>query len=297
MNFTTLGATTTTVPGAPSSCAGGSAPQQGGFGTGTKDVWFAITVPATGNLAITIKPGLASPMNDMVFALYAGVCGGLNQISCSDDNNYPGTANDFQPFLNHTGLTPGSTVYLRVYRYGTTNSGSFGLCVTTNTNDYCSSALYMCDLNGYSASTSAAFTPDRPGVTGPMYGNNESPSGVNQMDGLNTGGPFGQAPVFNPAGGSAAFDINIDRNSWIRFTASATTSSFNVLVDNCFVGNYPLGGLQMQIFSASACDNFIPVSDFKEGSSSFMVSAQGLTPGQDYYLMIDGLDTLLLYLL
>lgn len=290
LNFTTAGATTTTAPGAPSTC-GGSGAQQGGFGTGTKDVWFAITVPATGSLAVTIKPGLVSPMNDMVFALYSGACGSLTQISCADDYNYPGTANDFQPFLNQTGLTPGATVYLRVFRYGTTNSGNFGLCVTTNTNDDCANALYMCDLNGYSASTSAAFTPDRPGTgAGQMYGNNETTTGVNQPDGVNTFGPFGYYPPSNIPGpySSPAIDVGIEKNSWIRFTAAAAVAVLNVTIGDCFVGGYPSGGLQMQIFSSSGCNNFVPVSQFREGSNSFVVTGQGLTPGQDYYLMIDG---------
>jgi hypothetical protein len=297
--FTTTGATTTATPGTPSATcqnwnAGTStyiAPTSGGFGAGTKDVWFRITVPATGNITITIQPGLASPTNDMVFALYSGACGSLTQFACSDDYNYPGSSNDLQPFLNQTGLTPGSTVYVRVFCYGTTNFGNFGMCVTTNTNDACANALYICDLNGYSASTSAAFTPDRPGTgAGQMYGNNETAAGVNQTDGTNTAGPFGYYPPTNIAGpySSPDIDVNIENNSWIRFTAGATTAVLNVTVGDCFVGGYPSGGIQMQIFSASACNNFVPVSQFRENSTGFTITASGLTVGNDYYLMVDG---------
>ncbi|MBK6836236.1 MAG: gliding motility-associated C-terminal domain-containing protein [Bacteroidetes bacterium] len=297
--FTTTGATTTATPGTPSATcqnwnAGTStyiAPTSGGFGAGTKDVWFRITVPATGNITITIQPGLASPTNDMVFALYSGACGSLTQFACSDDYNYPGSSNDLQPFLNQTGLTPGSTVYVRVFCYGTTNFGNFGMCVTTNTNDACANALYICDLNGYSASTSAAFTPDRPGTgAGQMYGNNETAAGVNQTDGTNTAGPFGYYPPTNIAGpySSPDIDVNIENNSWIRFTAGATTAVLNVTVGDCFVGGYPSGGIQMQIFSATACNNFVPVSQFRENSTGFTITASGLTVGNDYYLMVDG---------
>ena len=297
--FTTTGATTTATPGTPSATcqnwnAGTStyiAPTSGGFGAGTKDVWFKITVPSTGNITITIQPGLASPTNDMVFALYSGACGSLTQFACSDDYNYPGSSNDLQPFLNQTGLTPGSTVYVRVFCYGTTNFGNFGMCVTTNTNDACANALYICDLNGYSASTSAAFTPDRPGTgAGQMYGNNETAAGVNQTDGINTAGPFGYYPPTNIAGpySSPDIDVNIENNSWIRFTAGSTTAVLNVTVGDCFVGGYPSGGIQMQIFSASACNNFVPVSQFRENSTGFTITASGLTVGNDYYLMVDG---------
>lgn len=294
LTFSSLGATTTATPGAPSSCSGGSAPQQGGYADGPRDVWFAITVPSTGNITVTIKPGLASPMNDMVFVLYSGSCGSLTQITCSDDYNYPGAANDLQPFINRTGLTPGSTVYLRVFRYGNPSQygGDFGLCVSTNTNDACANALYICDLNGYSASTSAAFTADRPGTgTGQMHGNNETAAGVDLADGTNADGPFGYFPYPGTSPGpysSPALDVNIENNSWIRFTAGATTATLNVSVTQCFVGNYDDGGIQMQIFSASGCNNFVPVSEFKENSTGFTITASGLTIGSDYYLMVDG---------
>src|SRR5690554_4107868 len=83
-------------------------------------------------------------------------------------------------------------------------------------------------------------------------------------------------------------DVRIDNNSWIKFTASASTATLNVSIYDCFVGNYPSGGIQMQIFSANNCDNFVPVSNFEENSTGFMITANGLTVGDDYYLMVDG---------
>ncbi|GIV44494.1 MAG: hypothetical protein KatS3mg035_1617 [Bacteroidia bacterium] len=45
----------------------------------------------------------------------------------------------------------------------------------------------------------------------------------------------------------------------------------------------------MQIFNASSpCCGFAPVSDFKEGASTLTITANNLTIGQDYYLLIDG---------
>ncbi|MCB0381281.1 MAG: gliding motility-associated C-terminal domain-containing protein, partial [Flavobacteriales bacterium] len=58
---------------------------------------------------------------------------------------------------------------------------------------------------------------------------------------------------------------------------------------NCWVGNYPSGGIQMQIFASNgSCCNFVPVSDFKENSTGFTITANNLTIGNDYYLMVDG---------
>jgi gliding motility-associated-like protein len=289
MEFTTVGATATNAYPAPTSCTGAlNPPYAGGFSTSSHDVWFKIIVPASGNLTINIKPNMGvGKINDGVMALYSGTCGTLTQITCSENYNYPGTNHDLQPMINETGLTPGSTVYLRYWGYGT-SQGSFGLCVTTNSNDECANALYICDINGYSASTSPAFSPDRPGN---MHGNNETPAGVNKPDGENTGGPFGYYPYPGTTPGpfsSPALNVNIENNSWIRFTASATSVTLSVSVTDCFVGNYPQGGIQMQIFSSTGCDNFVPVSQFKENSTAFTITANGLTVGNDYILMVDG---------
>lgn len=279
-NFTTTGATASMGAPTPSSCIGGSGAMQGGFSSGTKDVWFSLVAPSNGKITINPKPGYG--MNDAAMVLYSGTCGSLTQIKCSDDHNYPGTANDMKPYISQSGLTPGATYYIRYFGYGTA-SGNFGLCVSSPTNDVCSNALYICDLNGYSASTSAAFTPDRPCN---MRGNNENTSGVDQPDGVNTGGVFGQGGSWGS--GAPSFDVNINNNSWIRFTASATSSVLNVSISNCWKGNYPQGGIQMQIFSATNCCNFTPVSNFKENSSGFTITANNLTIGNDYFLMVDG---------
>jgi gliding motility-associated-like protein len=280
LNFTTTGATasTATAP-APAAC-GGTTPFMGGFSATSKDVWFSVVVPATGNLYITPQPGYG--INDGVMAIYSGTCGALTQITCSDDYNYPGAANDFKPYLAATGLTPGGTVYIRYWGYGS-GSGNFGICISSPTNDLCANALYICDINGYSASTSAAYIPDRPCN---MIGNNENAAGVDQPNGTNTGGIFGQGGPWGT--GAPAFDVNINNNSWIRFTASAASATLNVTIGNCWVGNYPSGGIQMQIFSGTNCCNFVPVSDFEENSTGFTITANGLTVGQSYYLMVDG---------
>lgn len=295
--YSNVGATLTSILTAPSpaGCIGGT----GGFGASTKDVWFSITVPASGNLCITPEPNLSGAViTDAAMALYSGSCGNLSLIACSDDAdgaggsyNYPGTANDLLPYLNVTGLTPGATVYLRYWGWGGT-SGSFGICVQAPTNDYCANALYICDINGYSASTSPAYTPDRPGTgTGQMYGNNETTTGVNQPDGINTGGIFGYYPYPGTTPGpysSPALDVTIDNNSWIRFTAASPTIALRVSVYDCWENGTGNQGVQMQIFSGSNCNNFAPVSSFREGIGTYTVNATGLTMGNDYYLMVDG---------
>lgn len=281
-SFTTVGATASLSAPTPSSCAGGSGAAIGGFSASSRDIWFSITVPSSGNVDITAQPN-AGGITDGVMALYSGTCTALTQIACSDDNAaYPGSANDLLPLISASGLTPGSTVFLRYWGYGS-NAGTFGICVSTATNDACANALYICDINGYSASTSASYTPDRPDN---MRGNNEDINGVNMPDGVNTGGIFGQGGPWGT--GAPFYDVIINNNSWIKFTASSTSATLNVNIYDCWVGNYPSGGLQMQIFEGTNCTNFVPVSNFQESSTGFSITANNLTIGDDYYLMVDG---------
>jgi gliding motility-associated-like protein len=282
--FTNVGAAASVNAPNPYLCAEGSSPQLGGFSASSKDVWFNIVVPETGNIHITSKPNAgAGSISDVVMAIYSGACNTLTQIACSDDHSaYPGIPNDLLPQLSLTNLVPGDTLFLRVWGFGSL-AGTFGLCITTTTNDECANALYICDINGYSATTSAAYSADRPGN---MQGNNEDNNGVNMPDGINTGGVFGQAGPWGT--GASGFNVTINNNSWIRFTAAAATALLNVTVYDCWIGNYPSGGLQMQIFSGENCSSFIPVSDFKENSTGFTLTANNLVIGADYYLMVDG---------
>ncbi len=113
-NFTNVGATTTNPPGAPSCGSPGS----------RRDVWYSFTAPASGNVVIQTDIG---SMTDAAMALYSssnGLCSGtLTQIECDDDDGM-----DFMPYIYRTGLTPGTTYWLRVWGYGGV-SGTFQLCL------------------------------------------------------------------------------------------------------------------------------------------------------------------------
>lgn len=309
LTFSNIGATATILPGTPpATCENYNnstntygALSSGGYTTTTKDVWFKITVPASGNIYITPTPNQgAGWVQDGVMMLYTGTCGALTSYTCSDDYNYPAGYNDLQPFIRATGLTPGSTVYLRYWGYGS-EQGNFGFCVQSPTNDLCANALYICDINGYSATTSPAYARDHPCN---MRGNGEGPGPAYTYSvNANPAGPFGAGGTWGS--GSAINDIYIDNNSWVRFTAASPTVSLRVTVYDCWgIGTNSITGtpgtprgVQMQIFSSSsACCGFVPVSDYKEnasgsfsgGVSTYTVNANSLTIGNDYYVMVDG---------
>jgi len=106
----------------------------------TNDVWFKATVPASGRLVVDLSAN--GGLTDMGMAWYQGTCSNLsasgNLIECDDDDSQNGN----MPMICRTGtlctvpgdcaqngtLTPGSTVYIRVWDYGGDATGTFDIC-------------------------------------------------------------------------------------------------------------------------------------------------------------------------
>ncbi|NHM06534.1 T9SS type A sorting domain-containing protein [Flavobacterium sp. CYK-4] len=88
------------------------------------DVWFKAVVPANGTLILDMQTG---SMLDSGMAIYSGSCGGLTLIECDDDDSNNGAMS----YINRSGLTPGSTIYIRVWEFSNDNNGTFGICAST----------------------------------------------------------------------------------------------------------------------------------------------------------------------
>jgi hypothetical protein len=97
---------------AATATAGVTAPGCANYAGG--DVWFQVVVPAGGSIRINSNTGV---MTDGGMAVYSGTCGSLTLISCDDDSS----PNGLMPYLTLTGLTPGSTVWIRFWEYGNDN--------------------------------------------------------------------------------------------------------------------------------------------------------------------------------
>ena len=88
------------------------------------DVWFSAVVPATGVLTVDLQTGV---MTDSGMAFYSGTCGSLTLLECDDDDS----TNGFMSNISMAGLTPGQTIFIRVWEWGNDNNGTFGICATT----------------------------------------------------------------------------------------------------------------------------------------------------------------------
>ena len=110
---TTVGATDSTQAN-PTTC----------FGFSGGDVWYSVVVPASGSLTIETGDSTTGDTGlDTVITIYSGDCAVLTQVDCDDD----GAATGAYSFKSLTGLTPGSTLYIRVYEYNNDDAGGFAI--------------------------------------------------------------------------------------------------------------------------------------------------------------------------
>ena len=96
-----------------------------GFGG---DVWFSVVVPADGNLTIELQQNPGSPIIDTGLSAYTGTCGNLTILNCDDESGIGSFS-----MLNLSGLTPGQTIYARVWEYANDAFGTFQVAAWNST--------------------------------------------------------------------------------------------------------------------------------------------------------------------
>ena len=141
----TVGATCTATSGDNTGAGDSGVPDPGCASYNGGDLWYSVTVPASGDLTFeTVDNG---GFTDAGMAIYSGSCGALTLISCNDDGG-TGTMS----LISDNTLTPGSTVYIRVWEYGNNATGTVGICVVDNggggggatpANDECTGAIAL----------------------------------------------------------------------------------------------------------------------------------------------------------
>lgn len=114
-----------------------------------KDIWFKITVPASGMFTVETSEG---SILDGLLAVYTGTCDDLTFAYCDDDGG-PG----FMPLLDMQGFVPGSTVFIRFFKkFGGT--GTFNICVwddnpALQANNDCYTAQQLCTTAEFSSNS------------------------------------------------------------------------------------------------------------------------------------------------
>ncbi|UFH31984.1 choice-of-anchor J domain-containing protein [Chryseobacterium sp. C-71] len=81
------------------------------------NVWYKVVVPASGSLTIETAGVAGSSLTDTVISVFSD-CTGATSLGCDDD-----TGTDAFSKLELTSQTPGATLYISVWKFGTATSG------------------------------------------------------------------------------------------------------------------------------------------------------------------------------
>ncbi len=216
------------------------------------DVWFSVTVPASGRIIIDSNTGV---ITDGGMAIYSGTCGSLTLIECDDDDSPNGN----MPMIDRSGLTPGSTIWIRFWEYGNDNNGTFNICVY----DPCSGVSSCSSLLGTGV-INVASLPYASGA-GTNCGAGDDITSTNAVTCGSTRyfGGEDQVFVFTPTSSGC---ITID------LTSSGSWTGL-MLYQGC-----PAGGCGV---TPGTC---IANAQSSTGSKSMTVT---VTAGQTYYLVLD----------
>ncbi|MCG3167281.1 MAG: hypothetical protein POELPBGB_03068 [Bacteroidia bacterium] len=210
-------------------------------GTADDDVWYSFVVP-NGNTAINFTNTNISGNTDRVLQFYSGTCGSLTSILCSDPESG-----------QLTGLTGGSTYYLRAHTYGSGNSTNFNLCLSLPAappaNNTCATATTLTPFN---SSTCGGAT------SGTLVG------------ATNDGG------ANCSSGGATSGDV------WYNFVATSTTHTITV------VPNASLDAVFEVYANGSTCGSLVSSNcvDGPGAGGTETANINGFTVGNTYYVRV-----------
>ncbi|MFK7749938.1 MAG: GEVED domain-containing protein, partial [Kordia sp.] len=212
-------------------------------GDADDDVWYSFVATGTAH-DITVSPGT---INDLVVDLRSGACDGAN-IDCADN-----TSGGTDEVINATGLSIGSTYYVRVYSYGNAgNAGTFDICVTTPvttpSNDDCANAITLGVSPTDTCVTSVTGTTD---------------NATQSLAAINCNGITG----------------NADDDVWYSFVATAFEHDVTVTPGT-------MGDVVIDLRSGACNGTNIDCADNTGGSNAEVINATGLTLGTTYYVRV-----------
>jgi trimeric autotransporter adhesin len=213
------------------------------------DIWYKFTATNSTHyirFSNIVSTG-SSTTTDMYLQVLSGACGSLTSVVCSDS--------DTTSIIS--GLTPGTTYYVRVYTFsGAGNNASFNICVGTPppapANDECANAI------------TATVNPD-----------------------LNCGSVISGTTVSATSSGVAVGTCTgtADDDVWYKFTATSTVHRLS-LSNVVSAGTSSSTSLYTQVFSG-ACGSLTSV----QCGTTNTTNLTGLTVGQTYYVRIYNSNT------
>ncbi len=285
---------------------GGSIP-----GTGTNLSCYPATVSGVGTIGSSfglsqVCLSITHPNVDELEILLQAPDGTYVPLSIQNGgsgNNYTSTcftATASTPVKFGTAPFTGSFLpegHLGAVNNGQNANGTWRLCVLDRRTS--SNAGTLNNWSVTFSNTPAPQPPSLPACSSTIPSTSDCNSAVAICDFNGTCGSTVNTPVKTWPALTAATCFGIDNNSFVKFVAAAPTVSFSVWVTSSLNGfNSATGGIQMLFFSTPSCGGAVttygcynrifpyPTPDKPLIS---VIYATGLTPGNTYYLLIDGL--------
>jgi hypothetical protein len=267
------------------------------FSQPTNSVWFSFVAPPSGLVIIsTNHPTLATitGMDMTLYQLADTTCAldSLTEIACNQAETQNGTSGPEPLPTIAAELTPGATYYIQVtgdFDFGTAASVSGAFCIDVEelqppvNDDVCSPIAVPLD--------SAAIEFHNVGATSVFE--------------------FALAPPFNPSDilglTSWGTDFQIRRSIWFTFVAPASGAVEIDLTGQDVIGNF---NSKIALYAATDCNDLstfsvlhaqaltaVPISPTSSIliQQSYLPQVTCLTPGDTYYLLVDGVSNSLLF--
>ncbi len=222
-------------------------------GTSNGDVWFKFQVPSSGSVIIeTDAVNLTN--EDMGMALYTGSnCNSLSYYGCYPNGS---SYSQYMPRAELTGLSPNSTMWIRMWEYNNNNFGTFKICVTDPSPSSTPPNDNPCDAGvpTLTVGTSCSFT-----------------------QGTNVGATNSGVPNIS-CDGTSNGDV------WFKFQVP---SSGSVIIETDAV-NLTNEDMGMALYTGSNCNSLSYYNCYPNGSSysQYMPRAEitGLTPNATMWI-------------
>jgi len=280
-------------------------------GTSTSRTCFNINVTGVG--IINTTTGLAQVcMNithpnvdelEIVLVAPDGTTVPLTIQNGGSGNNYTGTCFSATAGTSiKAGVAPftGSFIpegYLGAVNNGQNANGNWSLCIQDRRTAANAGSLVNWSITF--SNSPAPLPPPIPACTTTIPGTSSCSNATSVCDFSGVCGNTSGTTVQDWAGSGLNACFGLENNSFVKFVASSATASFSVWVPTTTTGGYNTAGIQMLFFSGTC--NSGPVTTYgcyphiypypSAGNPLItIVNGTGFTPGNTYYLMIDGFN-------
>ena len=285
----------------------------GGAIPGTSTTRTCFTINVTGVGVINTTNGLAQlcmnivhPNDDeleIVLVAPDGTTVPLTVQNGGTGNNYTGTCFSATATTSiKAGTAPftGTFIpegYLGAVNNGQNANGAWTLCIQDRR-----TAANAGSLTNWSitfSNTPAPLPPAIPACSTTIPGTSSCSNATSVCDFSGVCGNTSGTTVQDWAGSGLNACFGLENNSFVKFVASSPSASFSVWVPSTTTGGYNTAGIQMLFFSGTCnsgavttygCYPHIYPYPSPGNPLVTIVNGTGFTPGNTYYLMIDGFN-------